>query len=75
MVKVAGNEAVEQALPLTVLHDGGCPPCRREIGVYRGLQPLHADSPVCFADVSDAAMSLPSPFSLNSLLPQTRNTP
>jgi predicted DCC family thiol-disulfide oxidoreductase YuxK len=60
MVNEAGKETVREALPLTVLYDGACPLCRREIGVYRGLQPLHADAPVCFADVSDAAFSLPS---------------
>jgi predicted DCC family thiol-disulfide oxidoreductase YuxK len=60
MVNEAGRENVEQALPLTVLYDGACPLCRREIGVYRGLQPVHPDAPVCFADVSDAAESLPS---------------
>ena len=60
MVNEAGKETVQEALPLTVLYDGACPLCRREIGVYRGLQPLHPDSPVCFADVSDAAFSLPS---------------
>ncbi|MBC7727176.1 MAG: DUF393 domain-containing protein [Microbacteriaceae bacterium] len=44
---------------LTVLYDGACPLSRREIGVYRGLKPLRPDSPVCFADVSDAALPLP----------------
>jgi predicted DCC family thiol-disulfide oxidoreductase YuxK len=44
------------AAPLTVLYDGACPLCRREIGVYRGLQPR---TPVCFADVSDATLPLP----------------
>ena len=48
-----------QPQPLTVLYDGGCPLCRREIGVYRGLRPLRPDSPVCFADVSDSALPLP----------------
>jgi 3-demethoxyubiquinol 3-hydroxylase len=45
---------------LTVLYDGACPLCRREIGIYRDLQPLRSDSPVCFADVSDATCPLPA---------------
>jgi predicted DCC family thiol-disulfide oxidoreductase YuxK len=60
MVTEAVNENAEEALPLTVLYDGACPLCRREIGVYRGLQPLQPDAPVCFADVSDAALPLPA---------------
>jgi predicted DCC family thiol-disulfide oxidoreductase YuxK len=59
-VSPAGKETEQQVLPLTVLYDGACPLCRREIGVYRGLAPLRADAPVCFADVSDAAVVLPS---------------
>ena len=48
----------EQNTPaLTVLYDASCPLCRREIGVYRGLQP---NTPVCFADVSDTTLALPS---------------
>ncbi len=42
---------------LTVLYDGACPLCRREIGHYQGLQPR---APVCFADVSDGAQPLPA---------------
>jgi predicted DCC family thiol-disulfide oxidoreductase YuxK len=45
--------------PLTVLYDGACPLCRREIGFYRSLKPLHPDQPVCFADISEPAQSLP----------------
>jgi predicted DCC family thiol-disulfide oxidoreductase YuxK len=54
------QKKVEQGSPLTVLYDGACPLCRREISIYRGLQPLESDDPVCFADVSDAAFPLPS---------------
>ena len=51
--------------PLTVLYDGACPLCRREIGVYRGLRP---NTPVCFADVSDIALPLPSGTTREQLL-------
>ncbi len=44
---------------LTVLYDGACPLCRREIGVYRDLQPLCPGSSVDFADVSNEALPLP----------------
>lgn len=49
-------DPVHESQPLTVLYDGACPLCRREIGVYRGLKP---NTPVCFADVSDPALPLP----------------
>jgi predicted DCC family thiol-disulfide oxidoreductase YuxK len=68
MVSEAVNEAVTEAPPLTVLYDGACPLCRREIGVYRGLQPLRSDSPVCFADVSDTTLSLPPGTTREQLL-------
>ncbi len=45
---------------LTVLYDGACPLCRREIGVYQGLQPLQADAPICYADVSNTELPLPT---------------
>lgn len=50
---------------LTVLYDGACPLCKREIGVYRTLR---SDTPVCFADVSDASVSLPSGTTRQQLL-------
>ena len=53
MVTETVNELINEAPPLTMLYDGTCPLCRREISVYRGLQPLKLDAPVCFADVSD----------------------
>jgi len=59
MNKLVTHPPTEEAPPLTVLYDGACPLCRHEIGIYRGLQPLRADSPVCFADVNDDALPLP----------------
>lgn len=52
-------KAAAEAHALTVLYDGACPLCRREISVYRGLQPLSADAQVCFADVSDTTLPMP----------------
>lgn len=57
---VTEPKKVEQCSPLTVLYDGACPLCRREIGIYRGLQALESSAPVCYSDVSDAAIALPS---------------
>jgi len=59
------TEPVNELAPLTVLYDGACPLCRREIGVYRGLRP---NTPVCFADVSDAALPLPPGTTREQLL-------
>lgn len=41
---------------VTVLYDGACPLCRREIGVYRGLDALQ---PVAWCDVSAPDAALP----------------
>jgi 3-demethoxyubiquinol 3-hydroxylase len=40
---------------LTVMFDGACPLCHKEIAVYRSLTPLE---PVSWMDVSDASVSL-----------------
>lgn len=37
---------------LTVLYDGGCPLCRREIAHVQGLAARRPDSALCFVDVS-----------------------
>ncbi|MFO0512458.1 MAG: thiol-disulfide oxidoreductase DCC family protein [Gammaproteobacteria bacterium] len=42
---------------LTVLYDGACPLCRREIGLYQGLTPAQ---PLGFCDISDPAAPLPA---------------
>jgi predicted DCC family thiol-disulfide oxidoreductase YuxK len=42
---------------LTVLYDGACPLCRREIGLYQGLTPTQ---PLGFCDISDPAAPLPA---------------
>jgi predicted DCC family thiol-disulfide oxidoreductase YuxK len=62
------TEPTQSAPPLTVLYDGACPVCRREISVYRNLRPLRPDAPVCFADVSDAAVTLPPGTTREQLL-------
>lgn len=61
-VTTAGAASVQAAAAparpaLTVLYDGACPLCRREIGLYRGLP---ASVPLCFVDVSDAAQPVPA---------------
>lgn len=40
---------------LTVMFDGACPLCRREVGVYQALSPLQ---PVAWLDVSQASVDL-----------------
>ena len=45
---------------LTVLYDGACPLCRREISVYRNLQPLPECSALNFLDVSKPDSVLPN---------------
>ena len=64
----AAAENRKDVLPLTVLYDGACPLCRREIGIYRSLQPLQPDAPVCFADVSDTTLPLPPGSTREQLL-------
>ena len=59
------TKQLDQAAPLTVLYDGACPLCRREIGVYRDLKPT---TPVCFSDVSDTAQPLPGGTTREQLL-------
>ena len=59
------TEPVDKVPPLTVLYDGACPLCRREIDVYRGLRP---NTPVCYADVNDAELPLPPGITRAQLL-------
>lgn len=41
--------------PLTVLYDGACPLCRREIAHVKGLAQRRSDSGLCFLDISQQA--------------------
>jgi predicted DCC family thiol-disulfide oxidoreductase YuxK len=50
---------------LTVLYDGACPLCRREISLYRGLR---STAPLCFADVNDTTLPLPPGTTREQLL-------
>jgi demethoxyubiquinone hydroxylase (CLK1/Coq7/Cat5 family) len=45
--------------PLTVLYDGACPLCRREIAHVQGLSQRQGDGALCFLDVSAAAAGGP----------------
>lgn len=50
---------------LTVLYDGSCPLCRREIGIYQGMK---ATQSLTFQDVSDPALALPAGTEAASLM-------
>jgi predicted DCC family thiol-disulfide oxidoreductase YuxK len=62
---VTESATTEEKDALTVLYDGSCPLCRREINLYRGLE---SRSPVCYADISDAATPLPLGVTREQLL-------
>jgi predicted DCC family thiol-disulfide oxidoreductase YuxK len=59
------TQAGSEPPPLTVLYDGACPLCRREIGMYCKLQ---SKAPVCFTDISEAASPLPPGTTREQLL-------
>ena len=50
-----GNNPDDPDHQLTVMFDGACPLCRREIGVYQSLAPLQ---PVHWLDVSQATADM-----------------
>lgn len=46
---------IEAPETLTVLYDGACPLCRREIAHVQGLADRSADTALCFVDISSAS--------------------
>jgi predicted DCC family thiol-disulfide oxidoreductase YuxK len=59
------SEAGRASCPaLSVLYDGECPLCRREIALYRGIR---SDAAVCFVDIS-VDTALPAGVSRQQLL-------
>lgn len=62
MIDSTKSQAPETPCPdsLTVMYDGACPLCRREVGVYQGLKPLQhvqwldvSATSTTFADAND----------------------
>ena len=58
-MNLANLDDRNQSQQLTVLFDGACPLCRREISVYQGLRPINPTTKLAFADVSLAHTALP----------------
>ena len=50
---------------LTVLYDGDCPLCRREIALYASMKP---NTPVCYVDVNATDLVLPNNLTRSELL-------
>lgn len=65
--EVGPPSTVTAACPagLTVLYDGSCPLCRREISVYQGLS---ASQPLSFQDVSNPALVPPAGMETKTLM-------
>jgi predicted DCC family thiol-disulfide oxidoreductase YuxK len=55
MKPIENTDAAPPPHCLTVLYDGACPLCRREIGVYRDLVPMQ---PVDYVDVTDPSSNM-----------------
>ena len=53
---------------LTVLYDGGCPLCRREIAHVQKLAATRSDSALCFVDISEAQACAFAPAERERLL-------
>jgi predicted DCC family thiol-disulfide oxidoreductase YuxK len=54
--------------PLTVMYDGSCPLCRREISLYRRLSERDSRTRVCFADISHENVAPPAGVSRDQLM-------
>ena len=59
-IRLMMNKSQESCQSLTVLFDGACPLCRREVGVYRSLTPIDGGPALQWLDVSLPQTALPA---------------
>lgn len=62
------NQGNQDTLPLTVLYDGACPLCRREIGHAQRLAGGRGGAGIAFVDIAETACALPDAPSQTQLL-------
>jgi len=61
------NTGLNRRQTLTVLYDGACPMCQREIAFYKRLIPISSSTSICYADVNDPSLTIPDSTTLEIL--------